>query len=64
MDIGRLEPVEITEVWQTEPLFTKWLERNADLLGDVLGLSIATIYHTRAMYRQLLCRSGREGRIR
>jgi hypothetical protein len=33
----------VTDVWQAEPQFTKWLEANADLLGNVIGIEIPTL---------------------
>lgn len=40
-DIGKLEPVELRELWKHEERgFSAWLERNLDVLGEVLDLSL------------------------
>ncbi len=42
--IGRIERLHLRDAWKHEALdFTRWLEGNLDLLGDVLGLNLAVI---------------------
>jgi hypothetical protein len=42
MDIGRLEQVDLRELWKHEEYgFSAWLEANLDQLGQVLGLRLA-----------------------
>jgi len=44
MTIGRIERVHLRDAWKHEALdFTRWLEGNLDLVGDVLGLNLALI---------------------
>ena len=44
MSIGKLERVPLREVWRHEALdFTKWLEGNIDVLGEVLDLSLTNV---------------------
>jgi hypothetical protein len=41
-EIGRLQRVELREVWKHEAHnFTQWLEHNIDLLSDAVGLSLS-----------------------
>jgi hypothetical protein len=43
MTIGKLERVELREVWKHEALdFTKWLQENLDVLNEVLDLSLSS----------------------
>ena len=43
MRVSRLDSVPIREVWPKEEKdFTPWLEKNLDLLGDVLSLSLVS----------------------
>jgi len=41
-DLGRLEPVDLREIWKTESDFTSWLakEENLKLLGDKIGIEL------------------------
>src|SRR5437016_3620830 len=44
MSISKLERVPLREVWKHEALdFTKWLEGNIDVLGEVLDLSLTNV---------------------
>jgi hypothetical protein len=38
--IGKLERVDLREVWRTEGAFTKWLEENIDVLSEALDLTL------------------------
>jgi hypothetical protein len=40
MDIGKLEYVQVKEIWKKETDFTKWLEENIDHLNDALGWAL------------------------
>jgi RecB family endonuclease NucS len=47
--VGRIERVPLREVWAHEALdFTTWLEHNAAVLSDVLGVTIANVERERA----------------
>jgi hypothetical protein len=41
--IGKFEQVNLRDVWSTEPLLTRWLFDNLDILGDRLGLELSPI---------------------
>ena len=42
--VERLKRVPLREVWKNEALdFTPWLEENADILGEILGLDISNV---------------------
>ena len=44
VQLSRLEPVELRDIWETEHNhFTPWLGGNLDLLGDVLGIRLEKI---------------------
>jgi len=43
-DFGELTKVSLQEVWKHEAIdFTPWLESNAEVLGDALGLDLEVI---------------------
>lgn len=48
-DVGRIERVELREVWAHEAHdFTRWLELNVDLLNEVLDISLTSVERERA----------------
>lgn len=49
MNIGKIQRVALREVWRHEALdFTTWLEHNADVLSDALGVVIENVERERA----------------
>lgn len=47
--IGKIQRVELREVWKHEALdFTRWLEHNADVLSDALGVTIDNVERERS----------------
>lgn len=47
--IGKIQRVELREVWRHEALdFTAWLEHNADVLSDALGVVVGNIERERS----------------
>lgn len=44
MNLGRLEPVAIREIWPREPEFSKWLAKpeNLKVLGSLIGVDMGT----------------------
>ena len=40
--IGKIQRVPLREVWRHEAYnFTRWLQENIDVLGDVLGITLS-----------------------
>ncbi|HZO90488.1 MAG TPA: DUF4268 domain-containing protein [Chthonomonadaceae bacterium] len=49
-NIGRLRRVPLREVWQHEALgFTTWLQKNIDILNDILGLTLTDVRREQAV---------------
>jgi hypothetical protein len=50
MSISRLKRIPIREVWKNEEKdFTPWLEKNIDVLGETLGMSLSVVERERAV---------------
>lgn len=43
MTIGKLERVSLREIWKSEKHFTRWLEKNIELLNETLDLSLSPV---------------------
>ena len=47
--VGRLQRVPLRDVWRSEPQnFTTWLEKNIDVLNDVIDLSLSIVEREQA----------------
>ena len=66
-DLGRLEPVDLREVWPNEESdFTPWLadQKNLAILGDALGMPLEFVAREEAVgpySADILCRDSNDG---
>ena len=66
-DLGRLEPVDLREVWPNEETdFTPWLadQKNLAILGDALGMPLEFVAREEAVgpySADILCQDSSEG---
>ena len=50
MEIGKLEPADLKQIWPHEELtFTPWLETHLELLAEAVGLSLTPIQREKAV---------------
>lgn len=67
LNIGRLELVNIRDVWRTEDKdFTPWLAENIDFLNDVLGFNLQveeTEYKAGSFEIDILATDAQEGKV-
>jgi len=42
--IGKIRKVKLREIWKHEAAdFTKWLQENPDVIGDIIGLQLFNV---------------------